>query len=271
MSRLHLNFLKKYKSLQETIDLAEYLNDESFLYSLQEKPFKYVVIDNFFKPEFLNQIKEKFDKTIELGLTEDHNDLSRFRFFNPKINYDGYLFTPQLTDEEPLKLFYSLNWNLFFSKMFNKPTTFGTNFALHHHPTGDRTGWVHNDYATFVFPQLRKLSNGVHRTFKEEQDGLDRPKGDLPEPYLQKRVIALIYYFNNDEWKEGDGGETGLYSSKNIDDLVAKIAPINNRMLAFDISPKSFHAFQKNLKERNCFVQWFHSDLEWCEEKYGFI
>ena len=73
--------------------------------------------------------------------------------------------------------------------------------------------------------------------------------------------MAILFFLETDGWKEGDGGETGLYSADGKT-LLKKVAPLNNRLLAFQISPLSMHAFQKNNTERNSVVQWLHAPAE---------
>lgn len=271
ISRLYIRLQKHIKSLDESIDIADYINPYSFSYTVEGEPFKHVVIDNFFKEDFAKKLKEEFNKKLSEGFSGDYKDLSKFRVFDPKIKYDGYVYTPKLNTDETTAVFYSLTWNIFFQKMFNKPTTFGTNMAFHHHPPHDATGWVHNDYATHIFPQKLVLPNGVHASAGENISGGVESERLTKNAIKQKRTIALIYYFNDTPWNDGDGGETGLYASRNEKDLVKKIAPRNNRLLAFDVSPKSFHAFQENKFERNSIVQWFHVDLDWAEKEYGFL
>lgn len=261
---------KYQKSLDEDFDLKEYIQPHALSVKLELYPFRYAVIDDFFKPEFFEKISQYHQSLLSQGVSDNVKDTHKFHRFDEKIDYDGYVFSPRPTTQEPLKLFFSLKWNIFFSKLFHKPTTFGTNFALHHHTPKDRTGWVHHDYATYIFPHKLVLSNGVTATVGEEESYPEDPKV-YKLFFKQKRTIAIIYYLNNPEWKDGDGGETGLYSSKDKKSLVKKIAPVNNRLLVFDVSPASFHAFQENLKERNSVVQWFHADLDWCEKKYGFL
>ncbi|PWH11088.1 proline hydroxylase [Bacteroidetes bacterium SCGC AAA795-G10] len=55
---------------------------------------------------------------------------------------------------------------------------------------------------------------------------------------LHRRVNAILYL--NPGWKEGWGGEFGLYNN-NGDRLVKKIAPIHNRFMAFDTNDYSYH------------------------------
>lgn len=271
MSRIFIALNKRNKALEESISLAQYVQPHAFQVQVEAEPFNYIVIDNFFKPEFVESLTQYYNKIFSNGLGHKPQTPNKFSPFEEKINYDGFVFSPEPTTSEPLHLFFSLQWNMFFSNLFDKPTTFGTSFALHYHPYGDRTGWVHNDYATYIFPHKLILPNGVTATKGDEGEIKLTETEKKVANVKQKRTIAIIYYFNNPEWKQGDGGETGLYASKDEKTLVKKIAPINNRLFAFDISPNSFHAFQQNFKERNTIIQWFHADLDWCEKEYGFL
>jgi len=55
---------------------------------------------------------------------------------------------------------------------------------------------------------------------------------------LNRRINVILYL--NPGWKEGWGGEFGLYNSTG-ENLIKKIAPIFNRLVIFDTHDKSFH------------------------------
>ena len=55
---------------------------------------------------------------------------------------------------------------------------------------------------------------------------------------LNRRINAIIYL--NPGWKEGWGGEFGLYDSTG-DNLIKKVAPIYNRLVIFDTNDYSYH------------------------------
>jgi hypothetical protein len=132
--------------------------------------------------------------------------------------------------------------------------------AFHFHPPQNETGWVHNDYSQKTgFASTQMLHNGV----------IPAPRfGDVSTLDIsEKRAVALIYYFGN-ELTERDGGGTGLYESITSQEPVKVIEPVNNRLLLFSVSPKSFHAFQKNLKGRKSLVMWLHMDEEWCKDTF---
>ncbi len=230
---------------QEDITLSDFTNVRLQDIPLHTEPYLHVVIENFFKPEMYTALCKKFSEVKDRGLS-DNTKSSDTQFHTFTIDYDGYVFNPAgtLDPQNPLRIFYSLAWNNFFSTLFGQFTTFETRFAFHHHPAGDRTGFVHHDFVDKPFSPTKRLANGV---IYDKADS-----GNVPK----RRIISLLYYLNNEEWHEGDGGETGIYTPEKT--LIAKVPPKNNTLFAFHISPRSMHAFQGNKKERNSFVQWFH-------------
>lgn len=235
---------------KEDVDIDDFITVRARDIVIEKEPFPHIVVDNFFKPEIYKALCEKFNEVKARGLSnEKRGEYSKFHAFD--MDYDGYLYIPSATLEptNPLRLFYSLEWNAFFSKVFKQFTTFETTFALHHHPAGDKTGFVHHDFSKKQFRKYSSLPNGVIST---ERDGNTEHR---------RRAISLLIYLNNEEWQEGDGGETGIYN-KDGTQLLKKIPPVNNRLFAFQTSPVSMHAFQSNRKARNCMVQWFHIPFE---------
>ncbi len=268
LQRVFTSIRLKQKLLEENLSLESYLKPHALQPNVIQEPFPHIVIDNFFHEGFVEKVSAYFNELLSKGLSEDPLVRDRFHPFNEAQPYDGYVYAPSPSGDEPLKLFFSVVWNQYFSKLFGKPTTFGTNLTFHHHPPGNRTGFIHSDYTSFLFPQQKILTNGVH-VLQFKPTHIHTPLERNFEPLKQKRTIALLYYFNSPEWKEGDGGETGMYLSAEDKEPLKKIAPLDNRLFAFDISPNSLHAFQENLKERNCLVQWFHIDEAWALKRYS--
>ncbi len=230
------------------IDIEDFTAVRPRDFRVIKEPFPHVEIQNFFKPEVYQALSEEFTKVQQRGFIEEKYPKDRTRFHLFDVDYDGYVYTPPptLQSDNAFRIFYSLEWNQLFSKIFHQFTTFETSFAFHYHPVGDRTGFIHNDFANRNFRQDIRLSNGVKPICVTGENGVPC-----------RRIIAILFFLNNDDWKEGDGGELGIYRKDNPVP-VKKIAPRNNTLFAFQISADSFHAFQTNNKERNSFVQWFH-------------
>lgn len=255
---------KRRSALKEDCNLQDYIQATDFI--VTASPFPHIVVDEFFKAEVYKRLWRHFQSVLERGLSQE-NDQTRFHPFlnlRGEYEYDGYVYTPRPGEDPTLNVFFSLAWNLFFSRLLKQPSGWCTSLAYHYHPVENRTGFVHHDYTPRLFSFNDRLSNGT--IFRERTE---EPGGNAKAPVFQEmRTIALLYYLNNNGWAEGEGGETGLYRSKG-ESPVKLVAPKNNRMLAFRISPKSFHAFQENFKPRSSIVQWFHIDPAWCKEKYG--
>ena len=246
LARLSVRCQKMMLLSREDIALEHVIKAQRKDITLIQEPFPHVIIDDFFTPLQYQKMCAEFRRCKAMGLSKDINEKGKFRPF--EIDYDGYLFspTPTIDPKAPFSFLFTIAWNRFFSKLFGQLTTMETSTGMHHHPSGNRTGFVHSDFVLKYFSPIHRLSNGV--------TPFDEPKKETGIP--RRRIISLIFFLDNDGWKEGDGGETGIYKDKQT--LLKKVAPINNRLFAFQINDKSLHAFQANFTDRNSIVQWFH-------------
>ncbi len=251
-----LRVAKRVAEAEEDLDLSLFLNKESLTPRTIAEPFPHVVIDNIFTLETYTSLEQIFQENFNKGLSQSITEMDKFHPFD--IEYDGYLLTPppQHRNKTPLSVFYSVAWNMFFSRLFKQPTTFETSLAFHHHPPGDSTGFVHHDFVDKYFDIRARQPNMVIP--------FDTAPARAIPPHLflrEKRIISILFYLANPPWRSGDGGETGLYTTDQTT-LAKSVAPVNNRLVAFHTSPRSFHAFQSNTLPRNCIVQWFHMPEE---------
>ena len=225
-----------------------------------DKPFKYIILDNFFDENIYTGLCEYFDNIKNKGLSEAWAPIKKLSKFN---YYDAYmhLLSPKL--EYPMKVFYSQEFKNHISDMFDIKLTNDVNVVIHHHKKMSENGWVHDDYNPVGFID-DPLENGIN-PFKCNCDHELGHGNDWTKEVI--RSIAILYYFNNESWSEGDGGETGLYikSKKSNDfELFKKVNPVNNRILIYETCPWSWHKFLQNKKnERNAIVMWFHSDVKY--------
>lgn len=252
IEKIYSSLIETLGKSQDEILLRDYLETPLEKNLIAIHPFPHIVVDNLLKKEAYQKIVENFQMVMSRGLSTNERDGSKFHYFD--IDYDGYLFTPSpsLEESNPLRLFYSMEWQSTISRLFCQKITYETAVAYHHHPSGDETGFVHHDFSFKFFDRRTRLKNFVIPKSTRDSDD------NSPTLLKRRRAIAIILYVNNGTWIEGDGGETGLYLEDKIT-CVKRVAPIDNRILIFQISEKSMHAFQKNLKERNCIVQWFHT------------
>jgi len=246
---------KQRSALKENFPLADYLQTPRIT-TMESLPFPHIIADNFFKEEIYEKLLNHFRSVLDRGFSEE-DDATKFHPFldlKGEYEYDGYVYVPRPEEEPSLEVFFTLAWNLFFSKTFRQSTGWCTSLAYHHHPAGDQTGFVHHDNAFRAFSPHNQLSNGV--IFRENSKDT--------ASFQEMRAIALLYYLGDNPWKEGDGGETGIYQSSK-ESPMKLVAPKNNRLFAFEISPRSLHAFQENFKPRSSIVQWFHAPV-WQKE-----
>ena len=99
--------------------------------------------------------------------------------------------------------------------------------------------------------RLFEPGNGVQYS----DDSLHRQ----PEAIKSARAVACLYFAANEPWSPGMGGETGVFLPDGVT-LANAVPPKNNLLLAFEISPNSFHAYQgSTTMQRNSFIWWYHS------------
>lgn len=243
------------------IDLADFIGE--YKLKIVDKPFRYVVIDGLFKKDFYDALCKEFDTRLSLGLSEKTRK-DRFSRFG---HYDAYCWTINFEQDVVFSnLLFCNPWRQFVNSFFKLPLNSNTLAEFHYHKTESKPGYIHNDYDIVGFTNSR-LRNGVNPWYYQcKYMGAEK----RPDVMKSVRSIACLYYFNNAPWAEGDGGETALFESYGENaQPVDTIAPINNRLLVFQISPKSFHAFRQNKAIRNCFAQWFHMDKRVAIDYYG--
>lgn len=251
---------KEVKSLDEDFELGAYINYSAEDVHILKDPYEHVVLDNLFTDSFYKEICNFFDSVFQKGLSEVHDNERFAPFLDVAYPYDGYVKAMYPFEHRVADFFYSNTWNLFLSKIFNRPTSTVVTPAFHFHQPHDKTGWVHNDYTKKNFSSTGVLYNGVipHARYGSTQ------KVDITE----SRAIAVIYYFGSTT-ENPLGGGTGLYESVKSKDPAKVVAPLNNRILAFSVSPKSYHAFQTNKADRKSIVMWLHVDPEWNKAHFG--
>lgn len=231
---------------------------------VETDPFRHVYMQDFFKAEYYAALTRQFEEVRSMGVTEkmDTEIFSRFS------GYDAYcwMFPPESV--YPLNLFYSQEWRLYFSHLFNIDLTHDVVAEYHHHKVGSKTGFVHNDYNAVCFKE-NYLSNGINPWYYQCSFDPDNLRQDDTDVLKRMRSIAIIYYLSNEPWEKGYGGETGLYTKTGSFSLVKSIPPVSNSVLAFEISPTSYHGFIENsMIERNSIIMWLHAEVDYQLARY---
>src|SRR5215207_8073324 len=200
-------------------------------------PFPHVILDGFFADSVHDAICAAFEKLLADGTSETFMPpvLSRFP------GYDAYcwVFDPQAG--YPLDIFYSRAWLNYFAELFNLPLTDDVVIEFHHHKVGSREDVWHDDFNRGHFLEDGRLENGVNPWYFQ-CNYMDAAAYLVPADAVtleRVRAISFIYYFGRGEYVAGLGGETGLGIA---DDgtgeisLFRAVAPVPNRLLAFEIS-----------------------------------
>lgn len=266
-SVLH-TFLKWLRSNDE-VELKEYMPRLSTLRHAQwlDTPVRHLILDDVFTDAYVNELRRAFADE----LTRQSAKADTFR---KMTNYDAYALTPYPDLSGPFRVFYSREWYGFWKQLSGIALDENLMTTLHYHEKGSESGYIHTDYDMYSF-RLAPLENELNHWYfnskyqthtKAEKEAFQRQEGAI----FTRRAIALIYYLNDEVWREGDGGETGFFSGNSYDMLAKKVEPQPNRLLAFMIDKKSYHAFLKNTRlERNTIIQWFHEPPAQMDKRLG--
>lgn len=224
------------------------------------EPFPHLIVDEFFCDEFYNYLCLEIRERLALGT--DENKPFRFRHLSRVPGYENkaynlYLLGVPPKIHWPLSYMYSRQLQNLFKERFKLPLNNDVDCSFHHHPATGEAGWVHTDFERSNF-RKNPLPNGLN-----PRGGDLIPLGHKyadPDVHQSYRALAIILYLNNETWERDHGGETALYASAN-GSPIKTVAPVNNRLLAFHVSPRSFHRSLANHKfPRNSLTLWYHLD-----------
>jgi hypothetical protein len=231
-------------------------------------PFHHVVARNVFRPDFYAALCGQLQELLASGLSETP---TRDRFSRNIPGYDAYGVGLGAAQTGPVSLFTSPEWRDMMCGVFEIGPTPYVFAGAHHHAIGSSDGFVHNDFNPVWFPRA------VHSEIQvpdqtvcayKTGDGLLR----ADEKIEVARGAVAIFFLLNDEWRPGDGGETGLYDSASTSGAQPSVrwAPENNSLVAFECTPSSFHAFRSNRRlHRTSIIMWVHRTLEEATAKFG--
>jgi hypothetical protein len=184
--------------------------------------------------------------------------------------YDAYGAHLQKDQAGQLALFLTPKWRELLASLFELQITGDIRVELHHHTKGSESGSVHNDlnYGWFL-PSTDEINISDSGTC-DYKTGMT--KSSELTSIQRVRALACIFYLGNSEWRRGDGGETGLYRTRDtpVDSPYVSVPPINNSLVAFPVTPYSYHSFITNKKGlRNCVVLWLHRSSEHAVAEWG--
>ncbi|MGV9721033.1 2OG-Fe(II) oxygenase family protein [Nocardia beijingensis] len=229
----------------------------------RSRPFPHVYARDVFVPEFYRRLAEEVDRVrvrrpelfapIAAGYSADGVRLADLR--------DG-----------PLAVFSSREWHDLVARLGGVEATGDVEGSLHHHGPGSPFGWPHNDFNPAWFPgpppgpgEVRLPDDTVHT-----KTGARAPGVVARETV---RAVAVLFYLGNPGWEPGDGGETALYdhvAEGAALPSVTLVPPLDNSLLLFEVTPRTWHTFAgNNVEDRNSVVMWVHRTKADAERRWG--
>lgn len=232
-------------------------------------PFPHVMCRDVFTPRFHAALSAQLRDLLGRGLSElpDPARLSR-----NLPGYDAYAigFNPAAAGS-PASLFTSPAWRDLICGLFGVERTPYVFAGAHHHAAGGASGFIHNDLNPVWFPVAEpgrmQSPDGDRCSYKTGAGSLS---GDRKVQVV--RAVAVLYFLLNDGWQPGDGGEIGLYDSARapIERPAARCPPINNSLIAFECTPRSYHAYLANRRRpRTSIIMWMHRSTGDAVARYG--
>ena len=227
------------------------------------RPFPHVYARDVFVPEFYQRLTSEWERIrrerpellvrIAQGYSADGVRLAELR-------------------EGPLAVFLSREWHDLVARVGGITASGDVEGSVHHHAPGAPFGWPHNDLNPAWF-QGEAPGPGEVRV----PDGtVDTKNGTRPEGVVARetiRGVAVLFYFANPGWQPGDGGETAIYdhlSDGTTAPSMTLVPPLDNSMLLFEVTPRTWHTFAgNNTKDRNSVVMWVHRSKEDVEQRWG--
>jgi hypothetical protein len=228
----------------------------------RERPFSHVVATDVFIDSFHAELTEVFCSILGRGLGESFRRSSR--------GYDAYIHALPADIGPPLSFFISCGWRDLLATLLNVQVTHDVSAALHHHEPRSKDGVVHNDLnpGWFIERPRNDGINSASSSWCNYNHGDPHERGTTP--VCRTRAIAMLYFLNNGPWRAGQGGECGLYATRDASEPDAKIAPIDNSILVFECTPYSYHRFLSNHGgSRDSIILWLHRKRELAVARWG--
>ena len=198
----------------------EYINNFEFNDYLNEQPFPHIVIDNFFKKDYLDQILR------DVNLLKLDNATHKFTNKKCPYEYNKYTFDLSKCSNLLKDVFKELDSEDFLN-ILSKLTSIQN--IIDNQEGGTRGSGIH---------KIKKGGYlGIHtdfNTYKHSKQG-----------NLDRRINLLVYL--NPDWKEEYGGHLKLIEYNNEKNK-KEILPVLNRCVIFSTTNKSWHGHDDPLK-----------------------
>ena len=200
------------------MNINSFINQKKFIKSLKnfnkQKPFPYVVLDNFLKKDVAIKVKKNFKNLEEKKLW----------------SYNNFCEVKKATD----------NWNFFSAETYQLLLILNSEKFL---SSIKKTLKMKS-----LYPDFGLNGGGLHLM---KDKGILNPHLDYvihPKLNLVRKFNLIIFFSAN--WKKSNGGELCLYEDNNQDkkipgQQIVKILPKFNRAVFFDTSLRSWHGVNK--------------------------
>lgn len=230
------------------------------------QPFPHVVARDVFVPTVQAQLEAAFASVLAEKLAQRGPRPGGER---PVRRYDADIvpFEPRHKALFPVVL--DAAFHRMLAELLGLRVTNDVDGGIHHHEPDSASGWVHND----LNPGWFAASDGDVNLPDHANCGYKTgyAAGGV-RPVMRVRAAALIYFLGNGPWRDGDGGETGLYAFEKQPVLrpSKRIAPVDNSLLLFRCTPHSYHAFLSNVRSaRHSIILWLHEDVAASDARWG--
>lgn len=235
----------------------------------RSRPFPHVAARNVFTGDFYGVLDAQLRDLLGQGLGETPEP---DRFSRSIPGYDSYGIGFGADYPGPIGLFLSAGWRNLICDLFGIKATPYVFAGAHHHTVASANGFVHNDFNPVWFPR----TDEPDRIQTPDPRRCDYKTGAGPLSDAEKiqvvRGAVVLFFAGNDEWRPGDGGETGLYATPDdpVDAPALRCPPINNSLVAFECTPRSFHTYLSNTRlPRTSIIMWVHRTLDEAGRTFG--
>ena len=219
-----------------------------------------MIVRDLFDAEVAERLKLNFRARV----SERYSQRSRI------ADYDAVVLPFKEHDKETLSPLLDADWLKLISRAMRLDTMLEIDGALHSHPPGSRSGWIHNDYNPGWFTRAGESGEVYINSERECDYKTGKVASSEVSPICRMRYLTLIYFLDNPAWSPGMGGETGIYLSQaqSVEDADILVPPLNNTLLAFECTPHSWHSFRQTSFPRNSITLWLHREFERAKEQW---
>lgn len=234
----------------------------------RDDPFPHVVARDVFTPDFYAVLADQIRGMLARGLSET----PAHGLFSRNIpGYDSYGIAFDESIGSPADVFLSTAWTNLMNGLFDIGATPYVFAGSHHHAIGSTNGFIHSDFNSVWFP---RSTGGRIQIPNDSLCSYTRGIGRLAddEKIQVVRGAVVLFFLLNDGWQPGDGGSIGLFSSStaSTSEPAVSCPPLNNSLVAFECTPRSFHAFLTNCRlPRTSIIMWVHRTMEEAAGRFG--